>query len=198
MSMPRSSSLRCRGAGPGGDGRDSDRGAQRSPSASKGEARGWVGLAQRGRSSVAESGAPEPQREDCSEQGRALWDAQTHGVSATPAGWAAPPPIAWPAHSVQRSLGWLSHWRGMQAGMCCPLVLVVPTVLSFSDRGAGAARLPSSGEEAGPWSIRRKPWTDPPCWAAVAVALWEAAPLVRRGHTLLPSRGLLGAGTLRP
>lgn len=196
MSMPRGSSLRCRGAGPGGDGWDSDRGAQGSPSASKGEARGWVGLAQRGRSLVAESGAPEPQREDGSEQGRALWDAQTHGVSAAPAGQAAPPPMVWPAHSVQRSLGWLSHWRGLQAGTCCPGPGAHrPRLLH---RGAGAASLPSSGEETGPWSIRRKPWTDPPCWAAVAVALWGAAALVRLGHTLLPSRGLLGAGTLRP
>lgn len=88
---------------------------------------------------MAESGAPEQQREDSTEQGHAPWDAQTHQVSAALAGPAAPPPMAWPAHSVQRSLGWLSHWRGLPAGTCSPLVLV-PTVLGFSGRGTGAAR----------------------------------------------------------
>lgn len=48
----------------------------------------------------------------------------------------------------------------MQAGTCCPLVLV-PTVLGFSGRGARAASLLCSAEEARPWRIRRKPWTDP-------------------------------------
>lgn len=57
---------------------------------------------------MAESGAPGRQRGDCTQHGRALWDAQTRWASTARAG--QPAPMTRPAHRVQGSLGRLSHW----------------------------------------------------------------------------------------
>lgn len=142
---------------------------------------------------MAESGAPEQQREDSTEQGHAPWDAQTHQVSAALAGPAAPPPMAWPAHSVQRSLGWLSHWRGVAGWHVQP-----------AGPGAHSPRLLWPGHWGGPPSVLstgksgHRGSAGSPGQTLCAGLRWLWPSGGEPGHTLLPSRGLLGAGTRRP
>lgn len=119
--MPRGSTLGSRGAGQGGGGRGLYAGpaSELPSSASQGEARGLVG----GSSERELGGRIQSPRGTKRRQHTAgpcpLGCPDALGVRGL--GWAgSPAPTTRPAHRVQRRLGRLSHWRGLQGWHVLP------------------------------------------------------------------------------